>query len=190
MKGMKFLCTFVFACTVAFLSSCSSDDVENLYSNEPARLYYSQVATTPQLRAALTSPGEFCIITYDLNKKLIFFSDYKGNTTPANFTADIAYRKPISVAKGFVIGTPQLPSVSGNGYEPVCYDLVCPNCLRDNSITRQMVFSGYGKLHCGRCNRVYDLNNSGMVVSGEDGRTPLRYRFIYNQAQNVLLINN
>ena len=56
---------FVILCALVLsvMSACTSDVVP-IYSSQPAFLRYAPVPTAPPLLSALTSPGQWCSITY------------------------------------------------------------------------------------------------------------------------------
>ena len=178
-RGTVFLCFLLMGCWAC------DNDVLSEYSRNPAFFRYPNVNTTPELRAALNSPGEFCKITFP--NPYYLFTNAHGHSTQVNRTSLEAYGKPVFIS-GFLVGTPAVPNSSSNFYQ-VAYDLVCPNCFYESSIQRALDFSGVDAMVCSRCGREYDLNNQGMVKNREG--IPLeKYRMTYAQSQGVLIIQN
>lgn len=168
----------------ALAAACSAD-VENLYANIRAFFRFTPVTQVPGLHAALNNPGLFCAITFPNGKYRFAGSD--GSTFDYTPTAMDQYGKPECVG-GFIVGMPNIPDLNGNFYD-IAFDLVCPNCYSNNAVQRNLTLRGTDAL-CGRCNRRYDLNNSGIVSAGDNGRGLYRYHISYTQAQNLLLIQN
>ena len=169
------------------LTACE-DDLQNEYSRQRAFFRFPMVNTTPELRSALSSPGMFCKITFP--PKYNVFSDAFGHSTQVNRSYLDAYGKPIFIA-GFIVGTPSVPDWGGNFFN-VAYDLVCPSCYSNDFIDRSLDFNAAvpTEMKCGRCGRIYDLNNDGIVKSGGEGHRLFRYRMSYSQAQGMLVIQN
>ena len=72
----------------------------------------------------------------------------------------------------------------------VCFDLACPNCYEEASITRDLTLLENQRAKCGRCGRLYDLNNQGIIVDGEQGTSLYRYRIQYYPSGNNMTVNN
>ena len=185
MKHIIDRCGALLLLLAVFLTSCEGD-VQTEYTRNHAFFRYPMVNTTPELRTALNSPGMFCKISFPPNVYL--FTDADGKSTQVNRTALEGYGKPMFIA-GFLVGTSALPGPNGN-FSPVAYDLVCPNCYQDSFIQRAVDFQTHTEVKCGRCGRVYDLNNNAIVKSEGGGRPLFRYRMSYAPAQGVLVIQN
>ena len=164
--------------------SCT-EDILSEFSHYPAFFRYPNVNTTPELRAALNSPGEFCKITFP--PSYYQFTNAHGRSTQVNRTSLEAYGKPVFIA-GFLVGTPSVPDASSNFYQ-VAYDLVCPNCFHESSIQRALDFEGINEMKCSRCGRIYELNNHG-IVKNKQGKPLEHYHMTYAQPQGVLIIQN
>lgn len=173
------------------LTSCT-DDSENLYAGYRAFFRYPLVITTQPLRTALDNPGMFCTIRYDARS--YYFVGADGTTASQSRTALDNYGAPMCIA-GFIVGTPSIPDMQSGMHSPVAYDLACPACYTENAIERSLVFSDNdatgSKVACGRCHRIYDLNNSGILIEGSGpARKLFRYRMSYAAAQGTLVIQN
>lgn len=165
------------------------DEGDRLYTNIRAFFWYTRVITTPPLHRALGNPGQFCKITFEKNGRYVFASP-NGESYVYTPTALDQYGKPEFVA-GFIVGTSGIPDLTGNFYS-VAFDLVCPNCYRDNAIPRKCNFDSKNHtiVKCSLCSRSYNLDNGGIVVAGKSGRPLYRYRMSYAPATGVLFIQN
>ena len=180
---LRTLCLLLIASTLA---ACT-DDVDSLYTRESAFFRYNLVATTQPLRAALTSAGEWCRITFS-NGKQYHFENAHGQTYDYMPTAVSQYGDHTCIC-GFVVGTPAVPDMSGQTV--VAYDAACPECYRESYIQSTLTFASSSTMHCNRCNTTYDLNNSGCPTSGDATNAMLRYRYVtYSEANNTLVIQN
>lgn len=178
------------ALVLSVMSACTSDVVP-IYSSQPAFLRYAPVPTAPPLLSALTSPGQWCSITYTHLQINISAPGHTTITTPA--TALDVYGRPRSIA-GFIVGTPSLPEATGL-HEARAYDLVCPSCYRTLSIARALTLSATApdRADCPRCARRYNLATGTQENAPKDNQdnAPLyRYRLAYNPAQGVMVIQN
>lgn len=191
MSQIKSIYCIVLVAMTSFLSACT-EEVENEYSGYRAFFRYPLVVTTQPLRTALDNPGMFCTIHYDARH--YYFRSPDGMSATQTRTALDNYGAPISIA-GFVVGTPTIPSLHNGLHEAVAYDLVCPSCFTYDAIERKLDFSADDasgtKMACGRCSRIYDLNNSGIPISGPTpAHKMFRYRMSYAAAQGTLVIQN
>lgn len=178
-----------FAATGAVVLACAAcaGGADSLYARIRAFFHYSRVTTTAPLYGALGNPGQFCKITFGGGR--YNFTDNDGRSYACVPTA-LDQRWPPEAVAGFLVGTPAIPDLNGNFYN-VAYDLVCPNCYLE-SIDRALDFvrSSRTAVACGRCRRVYNLDNGGVVAEGGEGRPLYRYRMNYQAAQGVLIIQN
>lgn len=184
MKRAVRLLALLLAATAA--AACS-DDVQDIYSGQPAYFRFSPVTSVPQLYTAVSNPGQFCTITF-LNGQYYVFTDPRGTSTSWPVTAQQQYGRPVFIS-GFIVGTPAVMDMSGR-FPLTAYDLVCPHCHETSAITRSVSFDGETQMACPRCGSTYDLNNGGMPVSGPATRTLYRYRVAYSQSTQMLVIQN
>ena len=69
------------------------------------------------------------------------------------------------------------------------FDGQCPNCFTGGITSYRLAFSQSGQwVTCPSCHRSYDLNNSGIIVSGDAGSKLYRYRASY--AGSMLQVSN
>lgn len=182
---MKRIRSFLFLILLLCGASCK-EDVQNTYSNYPAYFVCTTVSTIPQLNAAMNSLGIFATIVYDRNRYL--FTGEDGKNTPVNPTAISAHSSVRMGLSGFIVGLPNIPELGSSSSLPVCYDLACPNCYAAYNITRSLQLKEGGYASCSSCNRTYNLNNQGIVSSGENGTPLFRYRIYYSG--NSITISN
>ena len=163
-----------------------SDDVSDEYAHERAFLKFAPVTGVVPLNNAVNSIGQFCTITKGTNT--FQFRGSEGTTATYPYTDEIRLYGQPEYISGFVIGKSLQPDMNLQ-YPVLAYALVCPNCYAELLITRALTLKGE-KLICGRCQRVYDLTNRGIVKSGRPGKSLLRYRTcIYNpNLQGGLLV--
>lgn len=158
------------------LTSCSSDDVDSKYSSYSASFSLSPVNTIAPLTNAMSSYGEFCTITKGTNT-------YNFHTltedASVNRTALSNYKTFICIA-GFIVGRSSSTELGTGNYNYVCYDLACSSCYHDDLVSRALTLESGGRAYCSRCKRTYDLNNDGLIVSGNKGTKLERYHINYN----------
>lgn len=182
MKGIR---SFLIFTLLSCISSCK-EEVQNTYSNYPAYFVCTTVNTIPQMNAAMNSLGIFATIVYDRNRYV--FTGEDGKSTPVNPTAISSHSSIHMGLSGFIVGLPNMPELGSGTSVPVCYDLACPNCYSAYNITRALRLTEGGYASCSSCNRIYNLNNQGIVSSGEGGTSLFRYRIYYSG--NTATINN
>ena len=180
----------VIPCALFLLSSCKSDEVQYAFCSYKAFFRYDDVINTFPLKAALASgSGLYCSIYPTTNSKLIFQAP--GVTPlPVNVTAIAYYSDYINpTGCGFIVGCSNVPDATTGELPILCYDRGCPNCYENLGISKPLSVSETGMATCPRCNRVYDLNNLGIISSGEKGIKLFRFRVAYD-GSNTLIINN
>ena len=174
------------------LTACS-DETQRRFSSLPAFLRLTPVSATPVLRSAVSSPGSWCLITYDARQYQLAALG-EGQTSSLPRTALEAYGRPLSVA-GFLVGIASVPAFDGT-FPVVAYDAVCPVCYNTDNIERRLAPVSHQpeQVLCPRCSRTYDLANGGIPLqTPSDGRrnTPLfRYRAAYHSAADVFVVQN
>lgn len=86
---------------------------------------------------------------------------------------------------GFIVGhTSMISSRFPN--QVVCYDMVCSNCYEGLSVSRALNLLSGARAQCAKCQRIYDLNELGMVISEGGGRSLFRYSVSYNSYQLII----
>ncbi len=166
--------------------SCSNDEVNNKYSNLPARLSITNVQQAPVLFTCCESMGEFCTVTSD-GQRLIF-TDATNHTSPINITAISGYSGFYLGLSGFIVGRLTIPEMGEDIARVVCYDRACSNCYESYNITKPLVLQTGGYAKCNNCQRTYNLNDIGNISDGIQGRPLYRYRVSYGNY--ALVISN
>ena len=166
----------VFFTAAVLLAACSGETVESKYSKYRASFSLAPVNTIAPLNNAMSSYGDFCAIWADAN--YYYFKSLTSQTN-VNRTALAAYKTYICIG-GFIVGRASTTELGTADYPMLCYDRACPNCYHDDLIAHAMTLSNGGLAVCSRCHRTYDLNNEGVVVSGDKGRHLERYHIAYN----------
>ena len=167
------------------LQGCG-EQVENRYSGMRAYFACKNTNTKPQLHAALGNMGQFATIRLD--RSFFIYTDASGASTQENKTSLSNYASFYMGLSGFIVGLPNIPELGLDNSAVVSFDLACPNCYRDFSTTRALQLQEAGYARCSRCNRIYDLNNQGIIRNDEIGLSLYRYRVTY--ANNTLIIKN
>lgn len=175
------LLLFFFAALL--FSGCKK--AEPLYSNHAVRFVFQNTQLVPQLNSALNNPGEFCTITSN-NNQYVFHSPSINEDYVHNRTEIERQSKYILGLNGLIVGTPIIAEQLSNRQVPVCYDLACPSCYENLSITRALTLQENQKASCGRCGHTYYLNNQGVT---DDGSTSL-YRYRLSYGNNTLVASN
>ena len=182
---MKNKLKYFFLIPVICLSSCS-DDIESTYSSYSAYFVCTTVSTIPQLNSALNSWGVFTTIRSSLGTYV--FTDESGGSTSIQATTLSNYLNFYMGIGGFIVGLPSIPELGSDTSVPVCFDLACSNCYENYAIARSLNLEESGTASCGSCDRIYDLNNLGIITDGDDGISLFRYRITYTG--NTMVINN
>ena len=161
------------------------DESDHLYSSYRAFFRYTYVETTPPLLTATRNPGMWCAINFPNGNYHFLLNDGRTSYTHRPTAAD-NYGRPECIA-GFIVGTPNIPDFNGQ-FPVMAFDLVCPECFTTASIQRSLTIDAQGRATCSRCGRTYDLNNSGIVVGGDQSRRLFRYHVA--ASGNNLYISN
>ena len=171
---------------IAGILSACTDDVEDLYSKDPAFCRIAPVTAVQPLREALTSPGMFCTITFEPTKYICTRVD--GTSAPLNRTDEEAYGAPVYRA-GFIVGTPSLPDGQTSQFYYICYELACPSCYTYQMLVKPMKLQSGEKATCSNCGRTYSLLYGGGLVEGPEGVKHMkRYRCSYTPARDLFVI--
>lgn len=88
------------------------------------------------------------------------------------------------------MGLPTIPEMLEQECKITCYDLCCSNCYQEYHIQKHMDLQIGGISTCPSCQRSYDLNNQGIIASGEAGRSLFRYYVNYYSPTQTLIVDN
>lgn len=187
-KKMK-LYTYYIIALLATVIFAGCGETESEYSGYPCRLVFDNSANrSPALASAMNvmSPGIFCRITMTGN--YFNFSTNQGLEDEVMMTAidkEVTIILGVYNVTGIIVGY-------GNLNSPAtfyAYDSQCPNCYHEGGLLRySLTMNTDGTAECGSCHRKYDMNNGGIVSSGDGGNKMMRYRA--GVAGNVLTVNN
>ncbi len=167
-------------------ASCNGELTSNKYCSLPARFTFTPVTSIPQLYSSCESMGEWCSI--EATGSQFLFTKPGGSQGKANIT-ELDKKMGFDMGlSGFIVGLPNIPELGETMSVVTCYDWACRNCYDDFNVTRRMTLQTGGYAYCSRCQRTYNLNNTGQVSSGEAGLPLYRYRVYY--VNNTLRINN
>lgn len=175
---------------ISIVSSCEKAD--NRFSTYYAYFKYNPVSAKPNLFRACTSLGEFCSITYPPGVNYVIKSpstasavDYIPRTALQGYMNFV-----LGLGNGLIIGMPTIPEMLAQESQVTCYDLCCPNCYHNFHILKHLNLQIGGIAMCSSCNRNYDLNNQGIVASGDAGRSLFRYYVNYYSPTQTLTVSN
>lgn len=187
-KKMK-LYTYYIIALLATVIFAGCGETESEYSGYPCRFVFDNSANrSPALASAMNvmSPGIFCRITMTGN--YFNFSTNQGLEDEVMMTAidkEVTIILGVYNVTGIIVGY-------GNLNSPAtfyAYDSQCPNCYHEGGLLRySLTMNTDGTAECGSCHRKYDMNNGGIVSSGDGGNKMMRYRA--GVAGNVLTVNN
>ncbi len=167
----------------------SCEKVEQSYSSHIARFSFSPTNIVPQLNAALNNPGQFCTITARGTLYVFHSPGIREDYTYTRTELDIKSGYVLGLS-GFIIGVPILAEQLSTQSSVVCFDLACPNCYEEASITCDLTLLESQRAQCQRCGRLYDLNNQGIIADGAQGKNLFRYRVNYYPTGNTLSVAN
>lgn len=182
---IKHLRTILFSLCFGLATGCS-EDITTTYSTYRAFFYYNKVTTAQPLYSALTDMGTFCSIYISPDKTIHF--ETLTNSATDNLTA-IAYYNRYNAIAGFIAGQGNEREIGKTDLPILCYDLACPNCYENNSITRKLSLQEGGYAFCSRCGRKYNLNKFGIIEEGDKGIKLFRYHISYNGAEIIQISN-
>lgn len=114
----------------------------------------------------------------------------QGNSTEKSILNAVDLRRTIILGhrNGIIVGY-------GNLSDPLtfyAYDLECPNCFDPSVIPYKDYYlsvNSQNKAVCSTCQREYDLNNGGIITSGDQGKKLTRYRATTTGPFGVLTVN-
>ena len=175
--------TRVLILVTLLICSCSADEFEYCTDRQCYFVYDSSIHNVCILNNALNplTSGIFCQVQQaprnGIRHLILQLQDGKTTEEVAITTATETQRSCIlGAGNGLVIGYSSL------NQQLYAFDLQCPNCLKTHYpyVKYALQWSNNGNwLKCSTCQRSYDLNNGGIVASGESGLKLLRYRSDY-----------
>lgn len=180
-----------FLAVAVLLSACG--DTQNEFSSSSCYLVIDNSKHLDQTLATAMnsmSSGVFCIV-YEQPRNGVetyYFLNNHGLSSYKTLNAeDLRRTRVIGAynASGIMVGYGSLDGVF------YAYDRQCPNCYSETNLPRYaLTMSTDGKAECSRCGREYDMNNGGIISSGEAGNKLMRYRASTTGPQGILSVSN
>ncbi len=136
------------------------------------------------------SPGVFCLVqkTMSGTAEQFAFTNNQGLSSTANFTAkEQRLSLTFGMNNGVIVGFSNLDSPATF----YAYDRECPNCFDPDAIpvrSKPLSMSSTGWATCSVCSRVYNLNNRGYIVEGDEGEPLTRYPASTTGPYGVLVV--
>ena len=165
------------------LSSCTADEYEYTTDWQCYFLFDTSIHNVCILNNALNpmSSGVFCMVRQEPKNDVLHL---KMQLQDGKTTDDVAITTAAELRRSCILGASNgiVIGYSTLDQQLYAFDLQCPNCLKANypytKYAMQWTNNGLW-LKCNHCHRSYDLNNRGVVASGDDGLKLLRYRASY-----------
>ncbi len=153
---------------------CSCGDTQELYSRAYCRLFFDNSTHNDATLATAMTPYSGAYTTITASGKQFSFSNNQGLSSTVNMTA-------VDVQRGYVLGMNN-GIIVGYGSSTdgtfAAYDRECPNCFSPDALpvrSYKLSVNEFGIATCSNCHRQYDLNNGGIVSSGDPGKKLSRY---------------
>lgn len=169
----------ILLCSLVFVLTSCEDEYSSLYSTKYRVQFDFDVNGSAELITAMGNPGQYVTVRRKSGTGLVRIENQFGGhdyTLRPNAYEVFAYG-----LGGLIIGTRSVPNINDQ-FEPLAYDLACPNCDRPDC---RLEIRDNGTAKCGKCSIVYDLNDNGVIVEADNKpkdkvRGLYRYRIIYN----------
>lgn len=191
----------LYAMLCVMLISC---DVESQYdtSHKCYLVIDNSIHLDPTLMSCMNSmsPGVFCRVSLGVSSGVPTYfvesNQINGETkkqVKSSFTLNDVDRQRTKLLgiyneSGLIVGYGNLDN------PPVfyAYDSVCPNCYESHvaGSYQPMTMNSAGIASCSLCNRTYNLNTGGNIISGDEGRQLYRYRASTSGPQGGLMVSN
>lgn len=171
-------------------------DVESEFSTAPCALYFdNQTHNNATLAAAMTPlSGIFVTITTTSKSgaQYFVFTNNQGHSSPpVVFDAKDKQRQQ---AGQLILGL-NGAIIVGYGFSTsqtfYAYDRECPNCFDSNALPLRsypLKVNSAGIASCSNCHRTYDLNNGGIIASGNGGKKMTRFHAATTGANGLLCV--
>jgi hypothetical protein len=167
---------FLFPVIAAPLTSCGNTVDE--YSKVPSYLVIDNSVHNDATLASAMTPhsGVYVIVTITTQNgaKYFNFKSNQGTESKTIFNA-------IDDGRSFILGLNKALIVGyGNSIDGIfyAYDRECPNCFDPDNLPLRsypLTISSSGIGSCANCKRTYDLNNGGLIATGDAGEKLTRY---------------
>lgn len=182
---MKHINIYIALLLLTVFSACADSE----YSNYRCHLVINNnIIKDNTLASAMNenSTGVFCRISLDGTRQYKFESNQGGTPTYGTLTAiDQNAKWAIGVYNGIIVG------FSNIDHTFMAYDNQCRNCYESSGLTRYaLTMNTNGTATCKNCRRIYDMNNNGNIINGDNGKGLIRYRASTTGPLGVLSVNN
>lgn len=163
------------------LTFCGCTNALDEFSKTPCRVVIDNALHLDATLASAmnsVSSGVFCVIretTENGVQRYIVSSNYSLSSSFILNAIELKTTRIVGMNNGIIVGF-------GNLDNPAifyAYDRECPNCYDPDVIpikSRPLSIDEKGWATCKVCNRVYNLNNRGYIIEGEQGLPLTRYR--------------
>ena len=177
----------------ALLLVCSCGKIQNEYSDfRPYFVYNNNVRQCARLAEAMTpNSGIFCIIQQQFISGATYYVFTNSEGLSQKIIQNDRERQGhyvLGYNNGLIVGY-------GNLSDPqvfYAYDLECSNCFDASSLpvrSKPLHLASGGIAICNVCHRHYNLNNNGVIISGERGKKLTRYRASSTGPYGILSVN-
>jgi hypothetical protein len=168
-------------------------DVESEFSTAPCALYFDNQTHNDFTLADAMTPllGIFVTITTTSKSgaQYFVFTNNQGHSSQVVFDAKDKQRQQ---AGQLILGL-NGAIIVGYGFSETfyAYDRECPNCFDSNALPLRsypLKVNSAGIASCSHCHRTYDLNNGGIIASGNGGKKMTRFHAATTGANGLLCV--
>lgn len=171
-------------------------DVESEFSTAPCALYFdNQTQHKDATLAAAMTPLSGIFVTITTTSKsgaqYFVFTNNQGHSSQVVFDAKDKQRQQ---AGQLILGL-NGAIIVGYGFSTsqtfYAYDRECPNCFDSNALPLRsypLKVNSAGIASCSNCHRTYDLNNGGIIASGNGGKKMTRFPVVTTGAYGLLSV--
>ena len=180
--------------SMTLLSACGDMQIQSEFSTAPCSLFFDNQTEHKDatLAQAMTQySGVFTTITTTTQSgaQYFVFTNNQGGSSRVAFGAKDKLRQQsgqfiLGLNGGLIVGY-------GNSTDGVfyAYDRECPNCFDSNALplhSYPLKVNNIGIASCSHCHRTYDLNNGGIIASGNGGKKMTRFYAVTTGAYGIL----
>ena len=174
--------------SMTLLSACG--DAESEFSTAPCSLYFDNQTHNDATLAAAMTPLSGIFVTITTTSKsgaqYFVFTNNQGRSSQVVFDAKDKQRQQ---AGQLILGM-NGAIIVGYGFSTsqtfYAYDRECPNCFDSNALPLHSYPLKVNNI--GNCHRTYDLNNGGIIASGNGGKKMTRFRAVTTGAYGLLSV--
>ena len=170
-------------------------DVESEFSTAPCALYFDNQTHNDATLAQAMTPHSGIFVTITTTSKsgaqYFVFTNNQGHSSPVVFDAKDKQRQQ---AGQLILGL-NGAIIVGYGFSTskdiYAYDRECPNCFDSNALPLRsypLKVNSAGIASCSNCHRTYDLNNGGIIASGNGGKKMTRFPVVTTGAYGLLSV--